>query len=239
MTIKLHKFLALFAMLCVAGTAAPWPLQYAEQTTLEQEGITLTVRKVKKSKNALASKRLMKRYQPIEIEIKNNTPQSHTLIKSGFGLPITPMEGVANKYRSWHASMYPILGWIIGIPVGIALTYGTIRGIITLSRLYKNALLNIISAAIAIPLIAKSPSFFAKVGADSEHGAKRHNDKRRQQLYEYGCDLQNALMIPANETVKKIVYVRRKNFDPSFILTLEETGSNKLTPFKVELQRAN
>ena len=215
------KRLKLFALLLTgvftSSTSNCTQLAYANEVHKQSEGITTTVRTLTKSKDPLVSKNLMRYYQPLEIEIKNDNRDDYVLTQESFGLPVTKLKCVARKYRTLPSPKYPLVGMAIGaLVLGggffiVLLPTGTGQ----ISNLFACSFLMVIAGGIY-------GTFSGIIGEIVRlFRSKKKNNRLKNSLLTSGAvDLEKPLMVPANTAVKKIVYIRKSKFNPQFNITL-------------------
>ncbi len=213
----MKKHLVIALILSLAGTGAhAEQLAYANETTTNQDGVSITVRTLTTNRNPLVSKKITQKYQPLELEIKNEGPNSYFLTKESFGLPVAKLKSVAKKYTAKPSLKYPLLGASIGSGIGVAYAFAAYSG-------------HGEFGAIVLPLSAAVGVFYGiLVGgflmfAVFFHSQRKNAKNKKALLASNACDLGTPLHIPANTTIKKIVYVPKRKFKPEFTIALEKS----------------
>ncbi len=210
------------------------------QVSAEQDKATVRVQQLGHEKNVLTSKKLIKRYVPLSVTITNHADEALYLDKHFFELPVATLEQVKNHYRpSYFGSRFKagLLADLIVLPVFfiLAANYGAVVELL----LFQGK-----AVAYAVPFKAKATMFATKLAAFAAllySGGKMHDGSvkrtaiRHAIIHEHCTDLIESLEVRPQTTVEKILYVPRKAFKSSFVLTLVNAAQAKQASFDVTL----
>jgi len=227
-------FLSLLPLALLAGCASKESSAgHSEESAMVTEKIehgvhkdvSITVRKLGHAKNPLQSKKLLRKYVPVEVEIQNNSSSSYVLTKENFELPIANVKRVTKKYS--HSSLVSAFfllfnGWYIYPLAAASLTILSVFGnavgasYIGVSLSERNTWMMIGYMPITI-LVTSLTLHGVHI-----HRAHRTNKERRNLIRSIACDLTQPLLILKNSTIKKIFYIPKKAYKLDFNITLEK-----------------
>ncbi len=197
--------MALVLTLACQGLRAE-QLAYSGQVKKQQDDVSITVRMLSDNATPYLSKRIMRRYQPVEVEITNAGSDSYALSKEHFGLPVAALKDISKKYRS-RSSV------ISGAEMGLSV--GSICGLIA-------GVFNPFLGAIMMPFGAAIGLGVGLIGGTIRGLGK--TKKNYKELRLHATDLGAPLVVEAHTTVKKIIYVRKNKFNPQFDIALKKVA---------------
>lgn len=228
------KTLAVFAAIAAFSGCASKQIQHSKplpvgQVSAEQDKARVRVQQLGYEKNVLTSRKLIKRYVPLAVTITNHADEALYLDGHFFELPVATLEQVKNHYRpSFFGSFYKarLIQCLIVLPVFfmLAANYGTVAH---LHPFKAKAALN------ATQLAASGALFYS--GDKFHDGSVKRTAMRHAIIHEHCADLIEPLEVRPQTTVEKILYVPKKAFKNSFVLTLVNQAQEKLTEVVIAL----
>lgn len=205
--------------------AQPEPQQF-----VEQNGIQLAVTKLSANdcKNYFGNKRLVKKYDAIQLSVKNNRFSPVTLHAKDISLPLERKRDVY-KNLSLNTTGRVLASVIAGtLLAGVALTLGIFialpgmfGGSLTRDRLAGTVILG--GATGALGIVAYAPATATK------------NRKRNITIKDYINTIvlgpNDTLVLESGKTINKILFVPKKNKTTSFDLTLTNEDLSPVAKF--------
>lgn len=215
-------------LISYASSMSAGQLAYSNESKTEQGDATITVRTLTKNEHPLVSKRLMKYYQPLEVEIKNSGPGNYVLDKEGFSLPITKRKRVASKYTNRLSPKHFLAGILLTpllvITTSIAFLMAIGPGASPLFILLVGGIggMQVIAPTITITIVAAVVA--TGIGIRSFRSRSKNKEDKIAFLSSHACDLEKPLNIPAHSTVKKVFYVPKSKYKAQFDIALKKVA---------------
>ncbi|MCK4265009.1 hypothetical protein KAW80_01475 [Candidatus Babeliales bacterium] len=182
----------------------------------EKNQVHVSVKVLNLGKTITRNKKIFNDYQPIELNISNNTNDIYLLEKSDISLPIVKLSNIVrqNKVKKTafktasHVTFWP------NVSIGALLIYLAPRT--PLAFLGFTMILN----GILFPTLLLS-------------SRKTWNSVKEARLRRRATDLTKPLKIKPNRSIKKVIYVHKETSLESFDLQLKNKSNNELISFQV------
>ena len=184
-----------------------------------KNGVNITVRKLgRNNANLLTSRKIFRKYQPIELRIENRGDSAYLLEAKNIELELVELKSVIKSVRANLAKAFFFPG-----------------AYITPKKYYANVLIAIatLPARIFNPIygigtiVAALMTNVALTGQDNQKLGKRFKKNSK--------DLSLGILIAPRKQITTTIFVLQENFKQEFNLTLLNSESSEKLTFKVDL----
>ncbi len=186
----------------------------------ESNNIKISAKTIgKRDKTFPSSRNTLRKYQPIEIKIENNSDNSYVLEQKNIGLKIASVRDVARTMRR-------------SLPFRLAaLLLIDLFSLISLASILPPQMTGVAILLSCCSVLSTLPCTFLVIGYIG-----RDNAKISRKLRQNSIDVNGKIIISPNSEVRVLVFAVKKDFEPRFDLSLVNSTSDEELTFNIDLE---